>query len=330
MHHLVMGRTALNEFDFRYSCAMKLVALLSASVVLCGFAFAQLPGIPGGGGIPGVDALFQKGPSITTSLPDAKWEAKDKDGLVTKPGDLFSLEQGPNHGFILKSGAWKGTLQSYCLKAGTHGPGNGDGYLFAPPKGPFEAAVIAVAKNSVDHPEIQQRPIQLLLWAMIARTKVLDLPRDQQAIAAKLLTPKQIADINGGALGFLTDDRLGGALIKEPPLVRQVMEAENKLRGLLTNPASTFQQMEAVAVLTGEAPWGKGSREVPTGRWSKHPDGYYVRYIPSAYYTTNCEVYVEENSKAIGKEFDPSRHIAVPGNTAKQRLLQSARKQEGH
>lgn len=194
-------------------------------------------------------------------------------------------------------------------------------------KGPFENAVSSVGRNSVDHPEIPQRTIQQLLWAMIARTKFMDLPRELQAAAAKLLTNKQIADINGGALGFLTDDRLGGALIKQPPFVRQVMEAENRLRGLLTNPASTYDQMEAVAVLTGAVDKGKGSREVPASRWSLHPDGYYIRYKPSGYPTTHIEIWVPEGSKAIGKTWDPSKQIAVPGNTNRQRLLQTARPQ---
>lgn len=299
------------------------------ALVLTSLASAQIPGLGGNQPkIPGVGDLFKKGPSITTSLEDAKWEAKDKDSFNPETKDLFSLELNSAGSFILRPGAWAGTVQSYCLKAGTHGPGGGDGYLYAPVKGPFEGAVSAVGRNSVAHPEISQRTIQLLLWAMIARTKFMDLPRELQAAAAKLLTTKQISDINGGALGFLTDDRLGGAIIKEPPLVRQALEAENRLRGMLTNPASTFEQMEAVAVLTGAVERGKGSRDVPFSRWSLHPDGYYVRYQPSGYSTTVLQVYVPENSKAVGKAFDPASQIAVPGNTARQRLLQTARKQK--
>lgn len=275
--------------------------------------------------IPGVDQIFRKGPAITTSLSDCKWEVKDRDNFNPECGDLFGLERSQDNGFLLKQGAWEGTVQSYCLKAGTHGPGDGAGYLYAPPKGPFENAVISIAQNSVSKGNIPQRKIQLLLWALIARTKFMDLPRDLQAVAAELLTPKQLTDINGGALGILTDERLGGAILREPPLVRQVLEAENKLRKMLVNPASTFEEMEAVAVLTGVAPIGKGSRDVPFTRWSLHPDGYYVRYQPSGYSVTEIQVYVPENSKAIGKVFNPAKHIAVPGNTARQRLLMSGR-----
>jgi hypothetical protein len=273
-----------------------------------------------------VDQLFRKGPAITTSLADCKWEVKDFNESVPAAGDLFSLERREQMGWVLQEGAWSGTVASYCLKAGTHGPGGGDGYLYAPPKGPYENAVISIAQNSLKEPSIPQSTVQTLLWALIARTKFLDLPRELQAAAAKLLTTKQITDLNGGALGILTDERLGGAIIKEPPLVRQVMEAENRLRRLLVNPASSFSELEAIAVLTGEVPWGPGSREVPSGRWSLHPDGYYVKYVPQGYSTTDVTVFVPKGSKAIGKVFDPAKHIAVPGNTSRQRLLMSMRK----
>ncbi len=307
---------------------MKLEWTLSLCLAGVVTVSAQIPGLGGGPPkIPGVDSLFQKGPAITTALTDAKWEVKDKDDFNPQCGDLFSLATAPEGGFVLRAGGWEGTVQSYCLHAGTHGPGGGDGYLYAPVKGPFENAVSSVGRNSVNHPEIQQQTVQQLLWAMVARTKFLDLPRGLQDAAAKLLTSKQISDINGGALGFLTDDRLGGALVKQPPFVRQVMEAENRLRGLLTNPASTYSEMEAVAVLTGAVERGKGSRDVPSNRWSLHPDGYYIRYKPSGYPTTHIEIYVPEGSKAIGKTWDPAKQIAVPGNTNRQRLLQTARKQ---
>ena len=72
-------------------------------------------------------------------------------------------------------------------------------------------------------------------------------------------------------------------------------------------------------------PIGPGSREVPAGRWSNHPDGYMIRFYPSSYPTTKVDIYVPQGSKAVGKEFDPSMTVAVPGNTSRQRLLQSGR-----
>ena len=39
-------------------------------------------------------------------------------------------------------------------------------------------------------------------------------------------------------------------------------------------------------------------------------------------------VWVPQGSPSVGKEFDPAAHIAVPGNTARQRLIQSGRAQQ--
>lgn len=312
---------------------MKYLATVAIALGLFSLtAIAQIPGL--GGGRPGlgdlgVESVFKKGPAITTNLKDAKWEDATQDSFNPDMTPLSDLARGPSGGFILKEGGFGSVVQSYCLHAGTHGPGQGDAYLFAPPKGPYEKAVIAVAENSVAKPQIPQRTIQQLLWAMLARTKFSDLNRELQLAASQLLTPKQIADLNGGALAFLTDEAFSRGLLKEPPLVRQVMEAENRLRQLLTSPTSTFEEMERVAVLLGDVAPGPGSRNAPRGRWSKHPNGFLVRYLPSGYSRTRLEVFVPAGSKAIGTEFNPATHIAVPVNTARQRLLQSGRIVEG-
>ena len=126
--------------------------------------------------------------------------------------------------------------------------------------------------------------------------------------------------------GNALTDALGG--VPEP--LRQIAQAEAELRQMLTTPGASFAEMERIAVLSGAAPLGPGSQEVPSGRWSLHPDGYHVRYIPSGYSTTQVELWVPQGSPAAGKEYDPVTHIAVPGNTARQRLIQSGRPQQDH
>jgi hypothetical protein len=142
-------------------------------------AFAQLGGLGGLG-----EKIKKKTPNllgdkapITTSLPDAKWGDGSKDGFIPREASrsLMMLQRTPNGGFVLQPGYYEMQDQSYCLKAGTHGPGQGDGYLYAPPKGPAEDAVMTIVRNSVNHPEIDQHDIQALLWAIIARAKFEDL-----------------------------------------------------------------------------------------------------------------------------------------------------------
>jgi hypothetical protein len=268
------------------------------------------------------DELLNRAP-ITTSLEDARFAANDRDGFTPREPlrQLTSLRRTDNGGFILEPGYFEMHAQSYCLKAGTHGPGGGDGYLYAPPLGPAELAVMSIVRNSVSRPEIPQRDIQLLLWAIIARSQFEDLEHGLQATAARLLTPRQLATLNRDALSTGVTLALGSA----PPLVRQTLQAESDLRSMLADPGASFSQMERVAVLAGMAPMGPGSRAVPSGRWSLHPDGYYVRYLPQGYSHTVTQIWVPPGSEGVGKQYDPATHIAVPGNTSRQRLIQSGR-----
>lgn len=309
-----------------------LMALAAATMVVSAApAHAQLGGLGGLG-----DKLKKKIPNvlgdrqpITTSLADAKWGDGSKDGFTPREParSLMTLQRTPNGGFVLQPGFYEFHDQSYCLKAGTHGPGGGDGYLYAPPKGPAEDAVMTIVRNSVNRPEIQQQKIQQLLWAIIARAKFEDLSSDLKATAAQLLTPRQLASLNRNALDMLTTGPLADNL---PGPIRTVLQAEADLRRMLTTPGATFAEMERVAVLSGAAPMGPGSQDIPSGRWSIHPDGYYVRYVPQGYSHTVVSIWVPQGSPATGKEYDPATHIAVPGNTSRQRLIQSGRPYGGH
>ena len=71
---------------------------------------------------------------ITTSLPDAKWADASKDAFtpVDASRALMTLQRTPNGGFVLQQGYYTMQTQSYCLKAGTHGPGGGDIFMPLP------------------------------------------------------------------------------------------------------------------------------------------------------------------------------------------------------
>src|SRR5690606_13115489 len=130
-----------------------------------------------GSRLPDVSGLLSGKAPITTSLSDAKWAVDSLDNFVPREAkrSMMTLQRTPNGGFVLQPGYYELHAQSYCLHAGTHGPGGGDGYLYAPPIGTAEEAVMTIVRNSVQHPEIQQHEIQVLLWAIIARAKFEDL-----------------------------------------------------------------------------------------------------------------------------------------------------------
>jgi hypothetical protein len=264
---------------------------------------------------------------VSTNIRDAVWGDPTKDGF-TPPGSaqqLTSLARSNQGGFVLRAGYYTMLAQSYCLHAGTHGPGGGDGYLYAPVKGSAQDAVQSILRNSVAHPEIDQHDIQLLLWAIVAKAKFEDLDLRLKNVARQLLTTRQIAGLNRSALSVLTSSELSAVTGGLPGPVRTVVETESRMRGMLSMPGSNYGDIERLAVLGGAAPRGEGSVDTPSSRWNAHPDGYWVRYRPNGYTNTQVEIWVPPGSAGVGKTYDPGIAVAVPGNTARQRLAQSGR-----
>ena len=266
-------------------------------------------------------------PPITTSLTDAKFGSDSLDGFTPREPkrSLTTLQRTADGGFLLQPGYYELRDQSYSLGVGTYAPGGSDGYLYAPPLGRAEEAVESVVRNSVQHPEIQQHDVQVVLWAIIARSNFDDLPAGIKANAARLLTQQELATLNGTAVDVVPGAVPSTALAVAPSLAGPTTAAEANLRAMLINPSTSYSDLERVAVLAGAAPIGPGSRSVPAGRWSLHPDGYYVRYQPLGYTNTIVQIWVRQGSSAVGKEYDPATHIAVAGNTSRQRLIQSGR-----
>jgi len=280
---------------------MKRLPLLAGLLVIAAGAvtgqFPRLPKIPDGLSkrIPSTDSILKGKRPIATNLNDAIGDLSFLDAYVPKARrPMLALKRSPTGGFLLRPGLYELGAQSYCLRAGTYAPGKGNGYLYAPLAGPRAGVVRNILRNSVDHPEICQQDIQVLLWAIIARTKVKDLSRHIQLVAFQLLTPQEILEINGGAVGLIPESVQQKAFANLPPAVRSVLEAEARLRHMLTKTSASYNELERVAVLFGEAPRGEGTRDVPRERWCYHPDGYFARYTPSGYQHTDIQVYLPE------------------------------------
>ncbi|MBN1270911.1 MAG: hypothetical protein JXB26_01455 [Candidatus Aminicenantes bacterium] len=273
---------------------MKKISLKLLFLILClGFflgscdQLAELDlGIPGR--IPGLDRILRAESPLSTGIADAVTEVPYLDNY--NPTDAFPMTILPRTregGFILENpGIYLFECQSYCLRAGTYAPGEargGQGYLYAPLKGPQSDVIRRILKNSYLHPEIPQEDVQTLLWAVIARTKIEDMSARMKYTAAQLLTPEDIFRINGGALGLIPASLIDKALAGMPPAAQRILEAETRIRSMLTDLQASYDELERVAVLTGDPPWQEGDREVPFGRWSFHPDGYFIRYFPRGY-----------------------------------------------
>jgi hypothetical protein len=199
----------------------------------------QLPKIKIPKDIPGLDDILKGESPVTTGIRDAVTEVPfldDYDPEYFMP--LTMLPRTPEGVFILeRTGDLEFEAESYCLKAGTYAPSGdrgGSGYLHAPQKGPLADIVLSVLRKSYLHPDIPQRDIQVLLWAIVARAKFSSMPRSYQLTAAKLLTPQEILRLNGGALGLVPQSLKDKAFEKLPPAARRALEAEAELRSKLS------------------------------------------------------------------------------------------------
>ena len=270
-----------------------------------------------------ISAILKKPDPITTSFKDAVVENSlpESFGNDKKYTPLYQLKQNEDGGFKLCPGYYEMTNKSYCLKAGTHGPSQGDGYMFAPVLGPKDNIITSILKVSAKHPEIAQRDVQVLLWAIIAKSKFKDMSGKLKLTAGLLLTAKEILEINGGAVGTLSDEALKREIVEMPKAVQAVMEAENKIRNLVATGVDRYEDYEQWAVLAGFAPVDRP--DITRGKWSLHPDGYYVRYFPQGYQKTTVQIYVPNNVNTSDLFYNAIGDIACPANTGAQRLAQT-------
>ncbi len=259
----------------------------------------KIPGVPEPN-IPGLDSLFKEEDPVTTSIKDVRGEVPYLDGYAPKRfRPLSSLRRGPNGGWLLQPGLYSGDIRTYCLHAGTYGPTRGSGYLYAPLMGKQRSVIRKILHNSADHPELQQHEIQSLIWAIEARAKISSLPTDLQQVASTLLPEQDIMELNGMSIDYLSDQVKDKAFGRLNSTLRPIYEAQNNLRGLLTQANAPFDQLERVAVLSGDPPRDRNSREIPEGRWTLHPGGFYVRYRSSSYSRTTLQLCVPDRSRIV-------------------------------
>ncbi len=245
--------------------------------------------------VPSLESILEPKPALTTGVSDAVTGVPFLDDYTPAGATPMSvLPRTRDGGFELtESGHFAFQAKSYCLVPGKRSPSSEHGAQYAPIKGPRADVVRNVLQRCWKYPEIAQEDIQTLLWAIVSRAKIKDLPRDVRQAANKLLTRKEISRLNGGALGRIPDELMDEALERLPPAAREPFEAQARLREMLTEAGRTYEELEEAAVLFGEPP-GEESDRPPRGRWSFHPDGYFVRYCPFGYTRTLITLYVPE------------------------------------
>jgi hypothetical protein len=243
--------------------------------------------------IPGLSKILRAEPALGTSIEDALTGVAFLDDY--EPAALIPMVEAPRvsgAGFALAPGAWQASMESYCLHAGVHGPSSGEGYLWAPLKGPLADEINDIMVNAAYHPEVPQQDIQLLVWGLLAHTKISAMSDELRQAARALLTVKQIRRLNGGALARIPERLFDRAFGELPPAVRDVMEAEARIRNMMAGQIADFDAIEHIAVVPGDPPFDPNAPYLPRGRWSYVPGGFFARFLPDGYKRTDTTVVV--------------------------------------
>ncbi len=260
------------------------------------------------------------GRPLTTTIDDAVYDVPFLDPYDPPDSqDITVLPQAPDGGRLLRPGSFVYLARSYCVGVGARRPWRGDGYAYAPMKGPQADSIRSIIRNSARFPDIPQEEIQKLLWGIIARSSWRDLSAEQKAIAARLLSSRQIALLNGSALELLPGSVLDRSLAGASPAVARILGAEARMREIFASGVATYEELEEVAVSAEEPELSRG--RISRDRWSLHPAGYFIRYRPITYAQTIIQIRVPE---AVTIETDPSGRVLSIVDPARQQSLSIA------
>ena len=302
-----------------HACRRLLLAVLCVLVLCSTSAWCQLPGvrlpkvkIEGVGlpqvPIPSVADLLKEEPPLATALADGLPRLPLLDGW--EPADL-SEPWAPVHsaegGFVLEPGTYELDLDSFCLHAGTHGPGKRtEGYLHGPYRGARAELLRTIVRRYASTPEATRQEAQALLWAVLARSDLSKATGSARAGADKLLTPQEVAGLSGGPWGALPDSLKRELRKQLSPAQRALFDAQDKLRSLLTKPTTSFAQLERLAVRTGNPSRSEDDVALPDACWNLHPGGALVRYVPHGYSRTTVQMHVPS---PVGVERDAAGRV---------------------
>ena len=273
---------------------MRAVGTLVLIAALPAVILAQLPRPSDLSGIvrtlPSLDR-FMKNRPLETTFDNTLGQVKllDRLDITQQPGDMKRLARTSNGSFVLQPGLWEGEFESYCLRAATWAPHAGDGYLWAPIKGGRANAISTILRTSVQHPNVPQGDIQLLLWAILSKTRVSDMPPKLQAAARALLPASEINAVNVSGAQILDVASRTQLFRDVTGPARQALDIENELRYQFSRGNGNYEQIEKIAILSG-APPAQNKNAIKRGQWSPHPGGYFVRYYPDSFANLKVQV----------------------------------------
>lgn len=228
--------------------------------------------------IPGLKD-FAKKTALTSNIDDAYdaafWMIRGIDENI-EPKKVSSFDK-------IEDGYYRLKLKSFCLKTGGYAPADGSGYLIAKMKGVKASLIRDVIDRYSFNPQIDQRDVQRLIWAIEAGAQYSKLNNEFKIRIAPLLSPQDILSMEA--------DPYEIAELVLPDEVKNVLKVYESVRNILYSASSDYDELERIAVRTGTPPSKDEKVKVEKGNWTLMNNGYYVRIFPQAYRTTYMEVY---------------------------------------
>lgn len=219
-------------------------------------------------------------PMITTDTEDSKMEIPFLDDYNPNYYQPISIFLRDNEGKfkISQPGNYEYQAESYCISPGKYGPDDNIGYAIAQTKGPRADIIDKIVNSTYLYPEVNQEQYQLLIWAVISKTKLLEMSDEISSLAIMILTEEEISEINGGALGNIPEPLKVKIIDELPEEVIRIIEIEEDLRDALTEANATYEEIEEIAVLEGDLEEISEEVKIPKGRWSLGSNGIFSRY----------------------------------------------------
>ncbi len=256
-------------------------------------------------------------PSVTSSFSDVDTTLIMQPDLPagTSPVSLMEQPRTEDGAFVLAPGWYEADFKTYCLQPGTPGPSAKDVYFQAPLEGARKDLIQTILLNSRKESQLEQKNVQLLLWAVVSHSDFHKLAPDVQYTAMQLLSPKQVFQLQGGVLG----------VVKTVARMVPASNSQNDIRQLFDLSVRSYEVFERLAVVNTPAQiWRTDLRQ---DQWFRQQEGYYVRYLPHNYKQTRIQVYVPDSVVASAAYepdsyivFDPTSWVVVAANSNAQRL----------
>lgn len=249
--------------------------------------------------LPTLAELTQGEAPLTTNIKDVTfygWPEFDR----INPADYVTLtnaDRNKNHLYTLKPGHYKLELKSFCARGYTYGPTDGMGYFDAPWKGSkvkFFKELLAAYNQK---PDVDQKNIQLLIWATLARVKPDELKGPARQALIDLLGDKGLKMMAEGALSHYAEDAMKPLFRQADRAMQPFLEYDNKIRGLFADANASYSEFERLAVLP--APAEPLRSIIPKERWNIHPNGYMFRADVRGYSRTSLEIIVPRKLEII-------------------------------